>query len=59
MKWEYAVRNMPVNDTKGLEEELKQAGREGWELVTFIERPHAPGTIAPPAHLFVFKKALS
>lgn len=57
MKWEYAVKNIPVNDAKGLENELKAAGREGWELGAYIERPQTAGSIGPPAHLFIFKRA--
>jgi len=56
MKWDYAVKNFPVNETKALEDELKAAGKEGWELVAYIERPQTAGTIGPPAHLFVFKR---
>jgi len=59
MKWEYAVRNLPVNGREVLEKELKDAGKEGWELVASVERPQTVGTIAPAAHLFIFKRALS
>ena len=59
MKWDYAVRNLPVNDREVLEKELKDAGKEGWELVAFVERPQTAGAIAPAAHLFIFKRAQS
>ena len=57
MKWEYAVKNIPVNDTKGLENELKAAGSEGWELAAYIERAQTRDSIGPPGHLFIFKRA--
>jgi len=57
MKWEYAVKNVPVSEAKSLEEELKTAGKEGWELVAYIDRPQTAGAIGPPAHLFIFKRA--
>jgi hypothetical protein len=57
MKWKYAVKNIPVSDAKGLEDELKAAGSEGWELAAYIERPQTTGSIGPAAHLFIFKRA--
>ncbi len=57
MKWEYSVKNIPVSEAKSVEEELKAAGKEGWELVAYIDRSQTTGSIGPPAHLFIFKRA--
>ena len=56
MKWEYAIKNIPLTEQAAVQKELDAAGKEGWELAVFIEKQPTPGALGPPAHLFIFKR---